>query len=148
MGYSRVRLRAEGERAAVEGAARSVGWDRWSQEGRGDWNVWWASPALARQALQPEHGVRLTDSQLVSHFPNHQELTRKDLMAKNVRRYTKDLERRESAGRGVGLAGSAGGSQGGGAGGAGWTSCPRRTTSRRTSPSSARSTGGDRRPGS
>jgi len=63
--------------------------------------------------------VRLTDSQLVSHFPNHQELTRKDLMAKNVRRYTKDLERRESAGRGAGLAGSAGGSQGGGGGGGG-----------------------------
>ena len=107
MGYSRVRLRVEGERAAVEGAARSLGWDRWSQEGRGDWNVWWASPALARQALQPEHGVRLTDSQIVSHFPNHQELTRKDLMAKNVRRYTKDLEKRESGGGGRGSYGPA-----------------------------------------
>jgi hypothetical protein len=29
----------------------------------------------------------------VNHFPNHYELTRKDLMVKNLRRYRKDLER-------------------------------------------------------
>ena len=39
------------------------------------------------------------DGQLVSHFPNHYELTRKDLMVKNVRRYLKDL-RREGSGAG------------------------------------------------
>jgi tubulin polyglutamylase TTLL1 len=29
----------------------------------------------------------------VNHFPNHYELTRKDLMVKNLRRYRKDLEK-------------------------------------------------------
>jgi hypothetical protein len=30
---------------------------------------------------------------IVNHFPNHLELTRKDLMVKNIKRYRKDLER-------------------------------------------------------
>ncbi len=38
-------------------------------------------------------GYRLTDMQIVNHFPNHYELTRKDLMAKNVKRYLKDIAR-------------------------------------------------------
>ena len=30
---------------------------------------------------------------MISHFPTHYELTRKDCMVKNIRRYRKDLER-------------------------------------------------------
>ena len=30
---------------------------------------------------------------VINHFPNHYELTRKDLMVKNIKRYRKDLER-------------------------------------------------------
>ena len=37
--------------------------------------------------------MRLNDSQVISHFPNHYELTRKDLMVKNIKRYRKELER-------------------------------------------------------
>ena len=40
-----------------------------------------------------DSGFRLNDNQLVNHFPNHYELTRKDLMVKNVKRYRKELER-------------------------------------------------------
>jgi tubulin polyglutamylase TTLL1 len=31
--------------------------------------------------------------QVINHFPNHDELTKKDLMVKNIKRYRKDLER-------------------------------------------------------
>ena len=31
--------------------------------------------------------------QIINHFPNHYELTRKDLMVKNFKRYKKDLEK-------------------------------------------------------
>jgi tubulin polyglutamylase TTLL1 len=31
--------------------------------------------------------------QVINHFPNHDELTKKDLMVKNLKRYRKDLER-------------------------------------------------------
>ncbi len=30
---------------------------------------------------------------IINHFPNHYELTRKDCMVKNIKRYRKDLER-------------------------------------------------------
>lgn len=33
---------------------------------------------------------------VISHFPNHYELTRKDLMVKNIKRYRKDLEKEGS----------------------------------------------------
>jgi hypothetical protein len=32
-------------------------------------------------------------SRIINHFPNHYELTRKDLMVKNLKRYRRDLER-------------------------------------------------------
>ena len=36
---------------------------------------------------------RLSDDQIINHFPNHYELTRKDLMVKNIKRFRKDLEK-------------------------------------------------------
>lgn len=33
---------------------------------------------------------------MINHFPNHYELTRKDLLVKNIKRYRKDLEREGS----------------------------------------------------
>ena len=36
---------------------------------------------------------RLNEYQLINHFPNHDELTKKDLMVKNIKRYRKDLEK-------------------------------------------------------
>ena len=33
------------------------------------------------------------DNQLINHFPNHIELTRKDLMVKNIKRYQRDLHK-------------------------------------------------------
>ena len=35
----------------------------------------------------------MTDFQIINHFSNHYELTRKDLMVKNMKRYRRDLER-------------------------------------------------------
>jgi tubulin polyglutamylase TTLL1 len=56
-----------------------------------DWNIYWASVHTVRQIFSAESGVRLTDIQLINHFPNHYELTRKDLMVKNIKRYLKDV---------------------------------------------------------
>lgn len=46
-------------------------------------------------ALKKDAGVRLHDGQIINHFPNHYELTRKDLMVKNIKRYKKELEKNE-----------------------------------------------------
>eukprot|EP01012_Entosiphon_sulcatum_P023367 TRINITY_DN28368_c0_g1_i1.p1 TRINITY_DN28368_c0_g1~~TRINITY_DN28368_c0_g1_i1.p1 ORF type:complete len:384 (+),score=63.10 TRINITY_DN28368_c0_g1_i1:946-2097(+) len=63
-----------------------------------DWNFYWASVYTIRQLFHPDSGQRLTDSQIVNHFPNHYELTRKDLMVKNIKRYKKERERDPSVG--------------------------------------------------
>ena len=35
----------------------------------------------------------MNDFQIINHFSNHYELTRKDTMVKNIKRYRRDLER-------------------------------------------------------
>ena len=48
----------------------------------------------------------MNDFQIINHFSNHYELTRKDTMVKNIKRYRRDLEREgnplaEKSGEGV-----------------------------------------------
>ncbi|XP_006866909.1 PREDICTED: probable tubulin polyglutamylase TTLL1 isoform X2 [Chrysochloris asiatica] len=58
-----------------------------------DWNFYWMSVQTIRNVFSVETGYRLSDDQIVNHFPNHYELTRKDLMVKNIKRYRKELEK-------------------------------------------------------
>ncbi|XP_036433318.1 probable tubulin polyglutamylase TTLL1 [Colossoma macropomum] len=61
-----------------------------------DWNFYWMSIQTIRNVFSVDTGYRLSDDQMVNHFPNHYELTRKDLMIKNIKRYRKDLEKEGS----------------------------------------------------
>ncbi|XP_007896737.1 probable tubulin polyglutamylase TTLL1 [Callorhinchus milii] len=58
-----------------------------------DWNFYWMNIQTIRSTFGAENGIRLSDNQKVNHFPNHYELTRKDLMVKNIKRYRKELEK-------------------------------------------------------
>ena len=42
-----------------------------------DWDLYWASVGSIKQIFGAEGGTRLQHGQLVNHFPNHYELTRK-----------------------------------------------------------------------
>jgi len=66
------------------------GWQR-TTENDPDWHFYWASVGTVKQIFNPESGYRLNDMQIINHFPNHFELTRKDLMVKNIKRYIKEL---------------------------------------------------------
>jgi tubulin polyglutamylase TTLL1 len=55
-----------------------------------EWNLYWANVNTVKIIFNPDTGYRLGDMQLINHYPNHFELTRKDLMVKNVKRYIKD----------------------------------------------------------
>ncbi|CCD13401.1 unnamed protein product, partial [Trypanosoma congolense IL3000] len=55
----------------------------------GEWHFFWMSVGRVR-SLFASSEYRLTDSQIINHFPNHYELTRKDLMYKNIKKYIKD----------------------------------------------------------
>ncbi|CAG9318682.1 unnamed protein product [Blepharisma stoltei] len=58
-----------------------------------DWNIFWACKDSVKQIFNPDTGQRLGDNQLLNHFPNHYELTRKDLMMKNIKRYRREMEK-------------------------------------------------------
>lgn len=68
-------------------------WHRCSGDDDDDWNVYWASVHSVRQLFDPGSGRRLSEHQIVNHFPNHYELTRKDLVVKNIKRYRKEREK-------------------------------------------------------
>jgi len=72
------------------------GWAR-AADNDPDWNFYWASVGTVKQIFNPESGYRLNEMQIINHYPNHFELTRKDLMVKNIKRYLKDLSRDGSA---------------------------------------------------
>lgn len=67
----------------------------WAKSGgEEDWNIYWALPlTLKTKIFNPDTGHRLGELQLLNHFPYHEELTRKDLMVKNIKRYRRDLEK-------------------------------------------------------
>ena len=57
-----------------------------------DWNFGWIQVHLIKKIFHPSSKVRLGDFQLVNHFPNHWELTRKDLLARNIKKFKKESE--------------------------------------------------------
>lgn len=85
--------RSDFDKFVVTANFQRRGWQRWHANHDLDWNVYWANVHTTREIFAPENGIRLGEHQRVNHFPNHYELTRKDLLVKNVKRYRKDLER-------------------------------------------------------
>ncbi|KAK2709771.1 polyglutamylase complex subunit TTLL1-like [Artemia franciscana] len=66
----------------------------WLQATEGDsWNFYWASTHTSRNFFNSDSPHRFHDYQIINHFPNHYELTRKDLMVKNMKRYKREMER-------------------------------------------------------
>ncbi|SPP77575.1 probable tubulin polyglutamylase TTLL1 [Drosophila guanche] len=66
----------------------------WHQvNGDDDWHFYWAGVQTCRNIFSVDSGYRMHDNQMINHFPNHYELSRKDLLVKNIKRYRKDLER-------------------------------------------------------
>ncbi|XP_055506085.1 polyglutamylase complex subunit TTLL1-like isoform X4 [Leucoraja erinacea] len=61
-----------------------------------NWNFYWMNVQTLRTVFSVENGYRLADDQIVNHFPNHYELTRKDLLVKNIKRYRKELDKEGS----------------------------------------------------
>lgn len=86
-----IRWRVDHEKGVLVNNFERRGWPRSAEDG--EWNFYWASPHSVKQIFNPENNIRLAEQQLVNHFPNHYELTRKDLMVKNLKRYKKELER-------------------------------------------------------
>jgi len=67
------------------------GWNQVSADE--EWNFYWTTVMTTRNIFSLDNGYRLSDDQIMNHYPNHYELTRKDLMVKNIKRFRKDLEK-------------------------------------------------------
>ena len=86
----RVLFKTEFEKGVLISNFEKRGWER--AEGD-EWNFFWATKETTRSVFQPgavsEEGtvrLRLSDRQVINHFPNHLEITRKDNLAKNCKR--------------------------------------------------------------
>ena len=58
-----------------------------------DWDFNWADVGWIREHFD---NIHMEEHQKVNHFRNHYELTRKDLLVKNIKRMKKQLEKSES----------------------------------------------------
>lgn len=85
-----IRWKMDFDKQCLLGCFDRRGWERCADSDP-DWHVYWANVGSVKQLFSPDSNVRLRDGQLLNHFPNHYELTRKDLMVKNIKRYRKEL---------------------------------------------------------
>lgn len=88
-----VRWRSDFDKHCIISNFERRKWQQFNGDWEG-WHIYWASVASVYKMFQPETGIRLEPYQLINHFPNHMELTRKDLMVKNIKRFQK-LSRKE-----------------------------------------------------
>ncbi|KAH8862813.1 putative tubulin polyglutamylase TTLL1 [Schistosoma japonicum] len=88
---SKVKYATDVEKSVITSNFEARGWTATHPDE--DWNIFWASVQSVRMLFNSETSYRLSDNQIVNHFPNHYELTRKDLMVKNIKRYRRELEK-------------------------------------------------------
>ncbi len=73
----------------------------WREVDDDSWDFFYADVGWIHEnvpyASTGTQGLRLNENQKVNHFPNHVELTRKDLMAKNVKRSAKNAQKENNA---------------------------------------------------
>jgi tubulin polyglutamylase TTLL9 len=55
-----------------------------------NWDIYWAEKEWIQDIMD---NIHLSHNQRINHFRNHFELTRKDLMIKNLKRFKKQLEK-------------------------------------------------------
>jgi tubulin polyglutamylase TTLL1 len=89
---TKLKFRTDLEKGVLVTNFERRGWTRAGSEE--DWYVYWALPWTVKgRIFNPDSGFRLNDFQILNHFPNSDELCKKDLMVKNIKRYRKELER-------------------------------------------------------
>eukprot|EP00762_Andalucia_godoyi_P007648 ANDGO_07945.mRNA.1 putative alpha-tubulin polyglutamylase Ttll1 len=84
-----IKWKSEFEKGCLIRNFEKRGWNRVgvSEE---EWNFYWATVGTVHFIFSPSSGIRLNDQQRINHFPNHYELTRKDLMIRNIKRYKRE----------------------------------------------------------
>ena len=84
-----IRWRTDFDKSCVVSNFERRGWEQHDAAEPEPWHIYWASVQTVYRIFQPDSPHKLEPYQLINHFPNHNELTRKDLMVKNIKRYQK-----------------------------------------------------------
>ncbi|CAD8139408.1 unnamed protein product [Paramecium octaurelia] len=84
--YSNLKFKTSFRNCILEALKRR----QWKEVEGDDWDIMWAEKEWIHEVMDHTH---LQPNQKINHFRNHYELTRKDLMIKNLKRYKKNLER-------------------------------------------------------
>ncbi|GMH42391.1 hypothetical protein BSKO_10310 [Bryopsis sp. KO-2023] len=88
-----VKYKTDFDKFVIVSSCERRGWSKVTADSSEDWDFYWANVHTVKQLFMPENGFRLDPHQIINHFPNHYELTRKDLMVKNVKRYQKQCKK-------------------------------------------------------
>eukprot|EP00511_Aplanochytrium_stocchinoi_P004143 CAMPEP_0204841788 /NCGR_PEP_ID=MMETSP1346-20131115/43628_1 /ASSEMBLY_ACC=CAM_ASM_000771 /TAXON_ID=215587 /ORGANISM="Aplanochytrium stocchinoi, Strain GSBS06" /LENGTH=92 /DNA_ID=CAMNT_0051980189 /DNA_START=25 /DNA_END=300 /DNA_ORIENTATION=+ len=67
----KIRWKTDMEKVCLSSNFERRGWHRVS-EGE-PWNIYWASVSSAKMVFNGDFGYRLSDGQMINHFPNHYE---------------------------------------------------------------------------
>uniref|UniRef100_A0A0G4IG39 Tubulin--tyrosine ligase-like protein 9 n=1 Tax=Chromera velia CCMP2878 TaxID=1169474 RepID=A0A0G4IG39_9ALVE len=86
-----MKWKSDFDKYVITVSCESRGWAKTTSDD--EWNIFWANTQSVRHLFNPDTGKRLREDQILNHFPNHYELTRKDLMVKNLKRYRREKER-------------------------------------------------------
>lgn len=70
-------------------AFRNLNWKDFGNKGR--WNIFWGNVANVRALYQPGQRHYFTDDQLVNHFPSCYQISRKDNMTKNIKKFRTEM---------------------------------------------------------
>ena len=92
-----IRFRATLRNTVVDTFRSRSGWCEAADQD--DWDITWTDVGWVHDHLGVHGGGSdLEPHQRVNHFPNHYELTRKDLMVKNIKRMKRQLQRTQAPG--------------------------------------------------
>ena len=59
----------------------------WKKVENNNFNIYWVSVKLIKQIFDPKSLKKLKKNQIINHFPNHYELSRKDLLIRNIQKF-------------------------------------------------------------
>lgn len=97
MNNKKLKWKSDFEKSVIIDNFLNRGWSKSAdkEEDSTDWNVYWATVWTVRNLFNPKSGFRLNDQQIINHYPNHYELTRKDCMVKNLKRFKRELDKEQ-----------------------------------------------------
>ncbi|XP_063240258.1 polyglutamylase complex subunit TTLL1-like isoform X1 [Bacillus rossius redtenbacheri] len=91
----KVRFAVDAERCVVMQNFAERGWIQVSPQE--DWNIYWARTQGCRDVFRVDNRFRLRDDQMVNHFPNSGEISRKDRLVRNWNIYCRSWKKNKGS---------------------------------------------------